>query len=169
MRIKCVTTCEGHGAHIKSSVMHIQPSINVSWGFPGGGVEKNLPANAGDTASIPELGRSSEGGNRKPLQYSCLENSMDRGAGWATVLRGHKGSDKTERLNTHTHKCQLLLLTVIIRPSVNVFRMNESLQSLTRPFSTHKEYSLSESFYSDLKGRSKYHLCHLYWWQFIGE
>ena len=50
-------------------------------GFPGGSVVKNLPANTGDTSSIPRLGRSPGGGNVNPLQYSCLENPMDRGAG----------------------------------------------------------------------------------------
>ena len=50
------------------------------WDFPGGSVVKNLPANAGDVNSIPGLGRSSGGGNGNPLQYSCLENPMDRGA-----------------------------------------------------------------------------------------
>ena len=49
---------------------------------------KNLPASAddvGDMSSVPELGRSPGGGNGNPLQYSCLENPMDRGAWWATV------------------------------------------------------------------------------------
>ena len=49
---------------------------------------KNLPANAGDaedTGSIPGLGRFPEEGNVNPLQYSCLENSMDKGDWWATV------------------------------------------------------------------------------------
>ena len=49
---------------------------------------KNLPANAGDTRDvglIPESGRSPGGGNGNPLQHSCLGNSMDRGAWWATV------------------------------------------------------------------------------------
>ena len=51
---------------------------------------KNPLANAGDTGDmswIPGLGRSSGGGHGKPLQYSCLENPMDRGARWATVHR----------------------------------------------------------------------------------
>ena len=43
-------------------------------------VVKNLPANAGDMSSVPGLGRSSGIGNGNPLQYSCLGNSMDRGA-----------------------------------------------------------------------------------------
>ena len=54
-------------------------------GFPGGSVVKNPPANAGDTGSIPGSGRSSGDGNGNPLQYSCLENPMDRGAWQATV------------------------------------------------------------------------------------
>ena len=57
-------------------------------GFPGGAVVKNSPANAGkagDMASIPGSGRSPGEGKGYPLQYSCLENSMDRGAWWAIV------------------------------------------------------------------------------------
>ena len=54
-------------------------------GFTGGAV-KNLPANAGDVGSIPGLGRSPGGGHSNPLQYSCLENSMDRGAWQGTVM-----------------------------------------------------------------------------------
>ena len=46
---------------------------------------KTLPANVGDLGSIPGLGRSPGEGNSYPLQYSGLENSMDRGAWWATV------------------------------------------------------------------------------------
>ena len=54
-------------------------------GFPGGSVVKTLPANAGDTSSVSESGRSPGEGNDNPLQYSCLENPMGRGAWWATV------------------------------------------------------------------------------------
>ena len=46
---------------------------------------KNLPASVGDPGSIPGLGRSPREGNGYSLQYSCLENLMDRGAWWATV------------------------------------------------------------------------------------
>ena len=52
---------------------------------PGGSVVKNLPANAGDAGLIPGSGRSSGEGNGYLLQYSCLENPMDRGAWWVTV------------------------------------------------------------------------------------
>ena len=51
---------------------------------------KNLPANSGDirdTGLIPGSGRSPGGGQGSSLQYSCLENPMDRGARWATVHR----------------------------------------------------------------------------------
>ena len=53
--------------------------------FPGGRVDKNSPANAGDTGLIPGSGRSLGGGNGNALQYSCLKNPIDRGAWWATV------------------------------------------------------------------------------------
>ena len=55
--------------------------------LPGGSVVKTLPASAGDAGSIPGLGRSLEEGNGNPLQYSCLENSMDRGAWLAMIHR----------------------------------------------------------------------------------
>ena len=74
---------------------------------PGGAVvvkkKKNPPVNAGDerdTGSIFELGRPPERENGNPLQYSCLENSMDRGAWCATVHGVAKGQT---RLSTHVY------------------------------------------------------------------
>ena len=64
---------------------------------------KNPPANtgdAGDVGLIPGLRQSSGVGNGNPFQYSCLENSMDRGTWWATI-HGVGESDMTEQL-THT-------------------------------------------------------------------
>ena len=61
----------------------LKPNNKKTKGFPGGTVVKNLPANTGDTGdvgSIPGWGRSPRGGNSNPLQYSCLEHPMDRGA-----------------------------------------------------------------------------------------
>ena len=62
---------------------------------------KNLPANAGDTedaGSTPGLGRSPGVGNGNPLEYSCLENSMDRRAWQATI---HGVAKSRTRLSTH--------------------------------------------------------------------
>ena len=70
-------------------------------GFPGGSVVKNWPANAGDAGSVPGLGRSSEEGNDNPLQYSYLENPMDRGVWWATVHGVAKESNTVWWLNNH--------------------------------------------------------------------
>ena len=58
-------------------------SLTQKKGSPGGSVIKNLPANAGDTGSIPGLGRFPGEWHGNPLQYSCLENSKDRGVWWA--------------------------------------------------------------------------------------
>ena len=66
-------------------------------------VVKNPPANAGDSreaGSIPGLGRSPGGGCSNLLQYSCLENSMDRGAWWATVHRVAKSQTQLKQLST---------------------------------------------------------------------
>ena len=56
-------------------------------GFPGGSDGKESACNAGDLGLITGLGRSPGGGHGNPLQYSCLENLMDRGDWWATVHR----------------------------------------------------------------------------------
>ena len=64
---------------------------------------KYLPVRAGDTGdavSIPGSGNSPGLRNGNPLQYSCLYNSMDRGAWWATVDGGHKESEMTEHIHT---------------------------------------------------------------------
>ena len=66
------------------------------WGFPGGSEDKASACNAGDPGSIPGLGRSPGEGNSNPLQYSCLENPVDRGALWATV---HGVAKSRTRLN----------------------------------------------------------------------
>ena len=57
---------------------------------------KNLPAKAGDAGSIHELRRYSGEGNGNPLQYSCLDNPLDRGPWWAIVHGVKKESDTTE-------------------------------------------------------------------------
>ena len=75
---------------------------------------KKSPASAGDLREeilIPESGRSPEGGHANTLQYSCLENLMDRGAWWATVHRVIE-SDMTEA-TWHACKQDYLLITLL--------------------------------------------------------
>ena len=63
-------------------------SVQSAWDFPGGSVVKNPPANAGDTGDmgwILGLGRYLGGGNGNPVQCSCLQNPLDRGAWWTTA------------------------------------------------------------------------------------
>ena len=85
----------------QSKETEIKAIIIISQGFPGGSVVKNLPANAGgtgDAGSIPRSGRSLRGGNGNPLQYSCLENPINRGAWHATV---HGVTKSHTQLSTH--------------------------------------------------------------------
>ena len=65
-------------------------------GFPGGSDGKESACNAGDMGLIPGSGRSCGEGNGNPLQYSCLENFMDRGAWWATGHGVAKELDTTD-------------------------------------------------------------------------
>ena len=72
---------------------------------------KNLPANAGDATdmgSIPGTERFSGGGNGNPLQYSCLENSMDRGA-WQAIVHGAAKLDTTDHEHDalYSHRGQI--------------------------------------------------------------
>ena len=72
-------------------------------GFPGDSGVKNLPIDAGDTGgvgSIPGSRRSPEGGNGSPLQYSCLEDSVDKSVLGSSPW-GCKESDMTEHIHTH--------------------------------------------------------------------
>ena len=81
--------------------MYIQSVL----GFPGGSDGKMSASNEGDPGSIPGSGRSPGEGNGHPLQYSCLENSMDGGAWWATV---HGVTESRTRLSDFTDICQVL-------------------------------------------------------------
>ena len=78
------------GYHVRQKMKLYQTEFkrigHNCWDFPGGAVVKNPLANAGDVGFILGSGRFPGGGNSNPLQYSCLENPMDRGAcGGATV------------------------------------------------------------------------------------
>ena len=92
-------------------------SLFLSLGFPDGTMVKNTPTNAGDTRnadSVPGSGRSPGEGNGNPLQYSCLENSMDRGVCrlWSTRSQSQT---LLKQLSTHTHITHLGTKTVLMR------------------------------------------------------
>ena len=76
------------------------------YGFPGGSDGKESACNAGEPGSIPGSGRSPEEGHGNPLQYSCLENPMDRGAWRATVQGISKSQTQLKWLTlSHTFTC----------------------------------------------------------------
>ena len=77
-------------------------SIDYNLGFPGGSDCKEFACNAGDPGLVPGLGRSPGRGHGNPLQYSCLENSMGRGAWRATVHGTTKSKTWLSNLYTHT-------------------------------------------------------------------
>ena len=86
--IKSCLIREGYCGQRETKELVVKVQVRSDEGFPGGSVVKSLPVDTRDirdASSIPGLGRSPERGNGNPLQYSCLENPIDRGAWWATV------------------------------------------------------------------------------------
>ena len=74
------------GKYLKTvTLRYLRTDISNSMDFPGGSDGKAFPYNAGDQDSVPGLGKYHGEGNGNPLQCSCLENSMDRGAWWTAV------------------------------------------------------------------------------------
>ena len=86
------------------------PSSILNFGLPQWLSSKESACNAGatgDVSSIPASGRSPGEGHGNPLQYSCLENPMDRGAWWAAVHGVTKSWTRLKRLSTHAHLLNL--------------------------------------------------------------
>ena len=97
-----ITSLAQNGSELGCKDLSVFSTTQRRWGFPGGAVLKNLPANAGDSgnmSSTPGSGRYPAGGNGNPFQYSCLENSKDRGAGGLQSI----GSQSQMRLSKHKH------------------------------------------------------------------
>ena len=94
----------------------------TSTDFAGGTVVKNPPAKAGDTravGSISGLRRSHGVGNGNLLQYSCLENSMDRGTLWASV---HGAANSWTQLSMHCYTSTICLVVVALKLSQCIFK-----------------------------------------------
>ena len=84
----------------------VQPKKIIKFGilgFPGGSDGKESACNVGDLGSIPQSGRYPGEGNGYPLQYSCLESPMDRGAWWATVYGVSKSQIWLSNWHFHSH------------------------------------------------------------------
>ena len=114
---------------------------------------KNPPANAGDirdSGSIPGSGRSPGGGHGNPLQYSCLENPVDRGAWWAMVCRATKSRTRLRRLSTYSrsndyYQTELLSLKSPSHPLRTLLRWNHS----AKMYVYHSSHSLSPLVFLD--------------------
>ena len=106
-----------------SSVVPLR--FTMRWGSLLTQLVKNLPVKAGDTtdkSSIPGSGRSPGERNGNPLQYSCLENSVDRGA-WLSIVHGIAKSRIRLNIHVHTPNKDSIKIHFIIRPT-NTFLTN---------------------------------------------
>ena len=116
-------------------------------GFSYGTVLKNLPANAGDTGEVdstPGLGRAPGEGNGNPIQYSCLENLIDRGAWWATVHGVTKESNMTER----AHMCALFYSSLF---DITIFDLSMTFAWMKNyRFNFKKTYTRKTAFFNSL-------------------
>ena len=105
---------------LRAPILETQQSLPWSWGhtlgeriitrqlgFPGWLSSKESACSAGDPGSTPEWGRSPGGGNSNPLQSSCLENPMDRGA-WCDNNSDSAESETTRATNTHIGNVNLV-------------------------------------------------------------
>ena len=97
------------------AILHIVPKHDLQWlmkhdmwGFPSGSVVKKSACNTGDMGSIPGLGRSPGKGNGNPLQYSCLDNFMDRRA-WRATIHGFAKAGHDVGTKSHQPLPQMMM------------------------------------------------------------
>ena len=134
---------------------------SVFLGYPGGSDGKESVCNVGDLGSIPGLERSPGGGHGNPLQYSCLENPMDRGAWGATahgVSKSHSVMSMTERLSIaqHSTNCQVTFIATEVESPAWKEPLFNSSQNLLLSFSEDtvlETFSLAHLIWGTLKNR----------------
>ena len=108
-------------------------TVNNKWASQLALVIKKPPANAGDVRDaglIPGLGRSPGGGHGSPLQYSCLGNSMGRGAQWATVHRITKSQTRLKQLSTHATNKYFGLSKMLLNTNRHFYNRSQTLTGL---------------------------------------
>ena len=103
--------------------------LATMWGSPGASAGKESTFNEGDLGLIPGLGRSPGEGNGYPVQYSCLENPMDRGAWKAPVHRAMKIQTQLKQLSTHAHHRSKALVKIVVYTSPSSYSLLNILQS----------------------------------------
>ena len=108
---------------VQFSLYSILVYVFLVLGFPGGSVVKNLSTNVADKGSIPELGRSSGEGNGSPLQYSCLEKPVNKGARQAIQSMGCK----IVRHNLVTRQQQIFSLCQQFYTNLELFMLSDYL------------------------------------------
>ena len=94
------------------------------WGFPGGTDGKESAYNTGDISSVSGFGRCPGEGNGYPLRYSCLENSMDRGAWQATVYVISKSQKQLSDQHTHSH-AYVIYINIYTHSSFDIISHND--------------------------------------------
>ena len=119
------------------------------WGFPSGSVNKESACNAGDLGSILGLGRSPGVGNGNPLQYSCLENFMDREAYWATVCGAANSRAWLWATNTFTFNLSTSTMLLLGKKSSVRCANSPSFLSLPHIHTWNKLVNVSDSSFKN--------------------
>ena len=111
--------------------VHTHTHTHIYIGLPSGSDGKASASSAGNTSSIPGLGRSPGEENGNPLQYPCLENLMDRGAWWATV-HGVAKSQTWLHFHFHIYLYILYIHTYIILSLLGTLKEIERAQEMKK-------------------------------------